>query len=294
MKIKLTCTCFIALFFCCSLAFAQPAKLASSKQANTSKPETNKEMHEALQTYIKAMNIIFIDNKEHSIEPVVQCLDKDYNSTRYVMDVGGYPRRTKEDLDAYRMQLAGMIGINGLAIKQTLEDISFVKTYETFGIISFSMLREVMLDKENLMKIHVFETVYLRKQQGKWLICEENVVNVTKEQHLGICPCQFVQMKEGALKYKANMLVPDGTGFLTTAVAFEFTGQDGSVKLIRANNNAYRWDPNGMLTCVQKENAEVSELLPGNANTNFKAMESILTNHIYGKQCIGLRAMPEK
>jgi hypothetical protein len=175
-----------------------------------------------------------------------------------------------------------------------LESISSMKTYETFGIVSFSMLREVMLDKESLMKIHTFETVYFRKQQGKWLVCEETVVNVTKEQNLGMCPCQYMQMKEGEPKYKANMLVPDGTGFLTTAVAFEFTGQDGSVKLIKANNNAYRWDPNGSITCVQKENMEVSELLPGSCNTNYKAMESIITNHIYGKQCLGLRAMPEK
>jgi hypothetical protein len=209
--------------------------------------------------------------------------------------VGGNPRRRAEDLDSYRRLWGGLMSIQGVVVKSSVESVNAINVYEQFAMVSITMMQKVDMNGENLMQIKSIQNLFMQKKEDSWKICEANVANIYKEQITGFCPCKYMKVSGSNTKYTAYVLVPDGNSFRDAKIDFEFAGDPNDTRLIRTNENTYSWDQKGHITCVRKGGETVSESLSSSpAATIFDAMQAVLVNHIFDKNCLGLRTMPQK
>lgn len=280
-KIILVCGLWISTVY----AFAQnnTAQIAEANQAVSSE---DKQIVDVTQKFFTALEV-FTNNKEVVIEPITKLLDKDFISTRYIISVDGKQTRSEVKLDAYRNQLVAFKSIQGFSSTYKVEKINFVRAYETFATINFSVLITASINDEVVLKFRSLVTNYLRKSEtGEWKIVESNGVNVYKDQVVGICPLAISQKGNNVNEYGVTILSPAGTNFKTDNLVFNFKQADTKT-LIMMNENVYKLD-NNELTCI-KENSKVVSIPLGKSSNPIESINLILSKQLYTNKCLGFK-----
>jgi hypothetical protein len=284
---------FISVVYLVTLSFVSLA------QQNTILPQGARDANpptEQEEENVKNVTLQFYENmqaiansKENNIEPVSKLLDKEFSATRYIIDVSGRQTKSTINIDWYKMQLAVIQSIPGLKVTFDVERINFVRAYERFAIINYTLMVNATLENETVLRFRSQVTNYLKKQEGSdWKLFESNGVNVFKEQEIGICPCTIIKpIKTNDTKYEVKLLYPAGNTFDFVSLNYDFKPA-GNKTLIVSKNDAYVLE-NDELTLVKKDNKPVSEKM-GKANSNVNVITTII-NKQFADKCIGFKAI---
>lgn len=274
----------LAAFLSTSL-FAQEA----IQEANASNPGGNKAIVSVTylfyETVEKVMNV-----KDGNTEPIMRMIDKDFISTRHIIDVDGRQTKSQINLNEYRNQLSAQMSISGLSVSSKIESVNFVKTYESFATISFTLLVTATINGESAIKFRSLVTNYLRKDEsGNWRIFESNGVNVYKDQEIGLCPCSITKTSKDESQYGVKVLYPSGSTFNSENLQFTFKKADTKT-LILVGKNAYTIEGN-TLVCINENGKAVNKKLgSANASSRVEAINLILSQHLYTGKCLGFKA----
>ncbi len=268
------------------------AQQPKQSQANQVKPDANQEITATIKQFINAINGLYVNNPEHSITPVTRMLEPDFESTSFQVDVGGNPRRFHKNTSEYNANLMRLINIPGFKISFTLASVNFVRTYEHIATANISITSTYSLNEEAMVKTRGFVNIILRKRSDGWKLWEVNITDVIKDQSMGMCPCEHIRIGEGDNAFKTKLLVPNGDDFAAVELDFEFSNV-GNAKWIKVAGNTYSWE-NNKITCIRKVEENVAEPLNGTAGNVYEAMNLVITGHLYGSHCIGLRSKGKK
>ena len=282
-KITLLCS----LWFSIGCAFAQnnTAQVAEANQAVSSEDnqivEVTHKFYTALETFSR--------NKEIILEPITNFLDKDYLSTRYIINVNGKQTRSETKLADYRNQLVAFKSIQGLVASYRVEKINFVRSYDAFATINYIVLVTASINDEVVLKFRSLVTNYLRKDEnGEWKIIESNGLNVYKEQEIGICPIAISKKANNVNMYNTTVLSPAGNSFKTDSLTFAFKVANTKT-IITCGQNGYLLENNEVI-CVKDEGKVVSVKL-GKGTTKTEAINTILSQHLYANKCMGFKTL---
>ncbi len=275
---------FFTVLFSTSL-FAQEA----IPEANVSNPAENKAIIEVTRSFYETVERA-MNQKDGNTEPIMRMIDKDFISTRHIIDVDGRQTKSQININEYRQQLAAQMSISGLAVSSQIESINFVKTYESFATISFTLLVTATINGESAIKFRSLVTNYLRKDdKGSWKIFESNGVNVYKDQEIGLCPCSITKTSKDDTQYGVKVLYPSGSSFNTDNLQFTFKNAAPKT-LILVGKNVYTIEGN-VLICVNENGKAVSKKLgTANASAPVEAINIILSQHLYSGKCLGFKA----
>jgi hypothetical protein len=277
----------LSLFFTSSLVgFAQQK---TNLSANNHLEEQEAIVIKNTSDFYSALSNLYLD-KERNVEKVTRYLHKDYSSTRYIIDVAGKISKSNFNLDAYRLQLSSQLEISGLSAKFKLEKVNMVRVYENFAVINYSLMTDAYIQNELVLKWRSFITNYVIKENGEWKIIESSGANIYKEQQVGICPCRIIKVKDDETIYTAKVLSPGGNNFNTDDFQFEFKTTDGDTKLIILGKSLYTW-AGGKILCIKDGDGNATNVFVGNALTNFDAVNTILSKHLFSSKCLGFKTM---
>ncbi len=230
-----------------------------------------------------------IQNKNGNIEPIVKLLDKDFNAVRYIVDVEGRQTRSELTLDGYRKQVSQLSMIKGFRTRYEVEKIDYVKAFETFGLMSYTVQITGSLNDDVVLRFKSIVTTYLRRDSnGEWIIFESSGVNIYQNQEVGICPVSFTKTGKDETQYSATVLSPDGNNFRSEKLDFIFKTV-GPKTVITCGKNVYMLE-GSQISCVQ-DNGTASSLKLGKATGSVECINVILAQHLYAGKCLGFKAM---
>lgn len=273
------------------VGFAQtetPSSAVSPTEANAPIPAENEKIIGITQQFYSALTQYFV-SKENNMDPIVQLLDKEFVLTRFVIDVSGKQTKSTSDLANYRMQLDALKKIDGLRSEYKIERFNFIKTYESFATVTFTVFITSYIQDETVVRFRSQVTNYLKREPGgEWRIYQSNALNVYKEQEIGVCPCALTKLSKDETKYEAKVLYPAGTNFNAENIEFEFKQSEAKILAI-AGNNAYLIEK-GEVICVKDKGQVVSNKL-GKATTKPEAIMLILSQQLFSSNCIGFKSL---
>jgi hypothetical protein len=275
-----------AQLFCAILLMAVTLKAQTPDVANASLPESEKEIVAFTRKFYLALEEA---QNTGIVEPAMQMLDKNYTSTRHILDVDGRQTKAVLSIQDFRSQLNARLSIKGLAAKFKIESVNFVKVYENIATINFTLVIYATLNNEPILSYKSFLTNYLKKdEQGNWRIFESNGINVYKRQEVGLCPCQITQSTKNSDEYSVKVLAPSGTMFKEDVVVFTFKKAEGQT-LVMVGENAYTLKGNEVTSAKIDGKVVVSKV--GLASTPIEVINLILSNSIYNGKCLGFKQM---
>lgn len=227
--------------------------------------------------------------KNGNIEPVVKMMDKDFTSERVIIDVTGRQTRSELTLDTYRGQLNQLSSIQGFKTRQEILKISFVRIFESFALVNYTLQISGILNEEEVIRFKSYVTTYFRRNNdGQWVIFESNGLNVYQDQEIGVCPVSFTKVSKDESLYSASILSPAGNNFKSDKLEFAF--KQGTQKtLITCGKNTYVLEAS-QLTCVVENGSTVSIKL-GRASSPIESINVILSQHLYAGKCLSFKTM---
>jgi hypothetical protein len=266
-----------------SLSLTAPALLPGThdKEGDQEIVDITYKLYEAMDGITKA--------QDGNIEPVTKYLDKDFMAVRHITDVAGKQTRSELNLDGYRRQLSYLSSFTGLTTTYKIDNINFVRTYETMAVVNYSLYITASLNGEEVLKFRSIVTNYMRRGEDKqWKVLESNGLNIYREQEVGICPVAFSKASKDGTQYTATVISPAGTSFRTDVVNLTFKGAEGKT-IISAGQSAWLLDGT-TLTCV-KDKGKVVNVRIGTANTRIECVNLILSQHLFSDRCLSFKTL---
>ena len=267
---------------------AQESLMSLSTTPNMHNKDGDAEIVEMTHQLYKSMAQIS-QNQDGNIEHVTNFLDKDFIAVRIVTGIDGKQNRSQLSLDDYRKQLFLMAKFTGLNTSYQIDDVNFVRTYETVAVINYSLLVTATYNGEEVLRFRSIVTNYMRKEEKDgWKVLESNGLNVYREQEVGICPVAFSQTNKDGTQYTATVVSPAGNTLHTDVLTFAFKGSNGKTIITNGNN---AWLLAGKeLSCV-KDNGKVVNTKLGMVNGQVESIQTILAQQLFRDKCLSFKTL---